>query len=300
MPQNKPGKRGPRRPVPERDLHRELSDAKKRGSIGWVLLLKQKFYGELSDAKANRIGSIGGSWSALRAVLKSKRGGTDRRRGFLSTFASNRERTQRVLEIVNMLQRNGIYVPRIRAVDYAKGVLHFEHGGRTFGNLMEGTKKKNRKKKKAIPQKSTDPNSPESQRKRQTLRVLYKVFRMMGKVHALGVCHGHPHEENIVIRGNRVGLIDFKLASAEKPRELWRLPAQEIVNFFSSDYSRLEKDLLTNVLSMPGAPFGRRELVKKLFSAMVNRYPCSMEMKKEVLRQIDERHFLYFFTRPVK
>lgn len=158
--------------------------------------------------------------------------------------------------MVLRLQRNGVFVPRIKSVDFSENLVLFEYGGRTLeGRLLRGIPKK------------------------YSLRLLSKLFRVMGQVHALGVIHGHPHENNIVIRGNKLGLIDFKLSEVV-PKSIWRQRATDIFNRFSVDYEYLAKNLEdSEALKANAVP---------LFARLFRRYPVPEPVKKELLQRLIE------------
>ena len=136
--------------------------------------------------------SIGRTGLTKREVIKSNRAGADRKRDFLTNLPRRHRYAEQTLTIVSMLQRNGVFVPKITKIDYDNRIIIVEHGGKTLRALLDRSK-------------STNPNS-----RQQISRKLNKIFRMVGKVNALGVRQGHPHQDNIVLRGNRVGLIFFR------------------------------------------------------------------------------------------
>ena len=199
------------------------------------------------------------SVSTRRQLLLSRRRKIlGRNRDFL--FHTTAPKTQ--LEIISLLSKNGIYVPRLTAIDIQGKIFEFEYGGKRLSRRIDEMLRKNKL----------------DQTSRSISELLFKAFRMIGRVHSLGVCHGHPHSNNIVVRGNQVGLIDFKY-SRQVPKEIWKNPDHIFFNF-KSDYNYLSKFL--KLLVSPQ----ELQLFKALFSRLVARYPCTQEIKTQVLKKI--------------
>ena len=100
-----------------------------------------------------------------------------------------------------------------------------------------------------------------------------KALEAIGKMHALGVMHGHPREGNInVLPDGRVEIADFKLAVLKKG--IMEKTADEIFAFFDPDY-RYAWSL------------GFRVGMKKtdILQRVINQYPISNE-KKGILLEI--------------
>lgn len=133
------------------------------------------------------------------------------------------------------------------------------------------------------------------------LEITNKVFRMMGQVHALGIVHGHPHANNIILRGGRVGLIDFKEAK-RVPEQIWDFP-EHIYSHFSRDYEQMQliAESFEHQFHVPKktrkpwpkiTPSIRKKTLNfhlRLFRSMIARYPCSEANKRRVLELITER-----------
>ncbi|MBU0636277.1 hypothetical protein KKE06_04600 [Candidatus Micrarchaeota archaeon] len=207
---------------------------------------------------------------------------------------------QEMVDIATWLQRKGIWVPRISAVDYKNQIIEFEPGGKTQSAFnrslidleytlvgLHGTERNECIQKIKAKQKILAGR-------------LAKIFRMIGRVQAAGVIHGHPHFGNIVFRGNQVGLVDFKLAerinwnalfskSAGKP-PTDEIIALRIVNAFTPDYhylSRIIKPLNWGIYR----PKWTKAEIKKMVGRLVQHYPCSNRIKELVATHILEGWF---------
>lgn len=216
-----------------------------------------------------------------RVVLRpneSKGAKIARRRDYISIFPPN-VKVEAAKDIVLYLQRNGVFVPRIHSIDQGNNLLHFGSGGFTIYQRMMKMAARHIKKARGegrhLPLKTAfeiiTSNKVES---REIRGWLFKAFRMIGRVHALGVSHGHPHPKNIVVQGNKVGLIDFKQAKVV-PNSIWAEP-EKIKRKFHEDYLKLA--LTSDLFFQKGK--------KRLFSALVARYPCSQAVKEQLLRLI--------------
>ncbi len=172
-----------------------------------------------------------------------------RRRGFLNTGSA--EHASKVVQLVLTLQRNGIYVPRIQSVDYRHGIIHFEKGGKTLSGLH----------------KISPDFARGVQREMAVQRYWFKAARMIGTMHKLGISHFHPHPKNIIVKGNRVGLIDFKFARKN-----------DSVRWNSVD--AYFEDCLQFINWAPP------RLRKKLLERIVAQYPCTPEMKRKLLESV--------------
>lgn len=110
-----------------------------------------------------------------------------------------------------------------------------------------------------------------------TKNLLEKVAELIGKMHAAGIEHLHPHQGNIVVsRKGRLGLIDLSLASKRKVD--WK-SSQSIYLAFKEDYSTLNRAF--------GAFLRSSQETKNFFEKIVSKYPASKKVKAAVFDSID-------------
>ncbi len=185
-----------------------------------------------------------------------------RPRGYL-----NRMRVKPKSAIIQKLQRAGIFIPRIIEMDPSNGLMHFENGNKTVTYRL----------------RRLNPTQNSSQRK-LVQALISKCARTIGRVQAEGVTHRHPHLNNFVVSGNRVGLIDFKRAETVSPN-IWS-SAGKIFGAFETDYSYFYAwwpDWLRSV-SGPWQEF----VAKTAWQQMVRPYPCSPEIKKQLVQRLQK------------
>ncbi|MBS3061096.1 MAG: hypothetical protein J4215_00775 [Candidatus Diapherotrites archaeon] len=103
---------------------------------------------------------------------------------------------------------------------------------------------------------------------------------MIGRVHQLGIAHGHPHGYNIIVSGSKVGLIDFRLATAADP-SIWR-DMKRIRLFFIHDHFKLMR-IIRGVKPIFRTRIEQKAVTRQLFSSMIRQYPCSEKIKKELI-----------------
>lgn len=188
----------------------------------------------------------------------------NRAREYVSSLGSS-SRTAMALKTMQLLRRNGVWVPRANAVDPAHHLVQIQPGGRTLSDYIA---------------------SARYDRTNKTLSALLaKTFRAIGRMHQLGICHGHPHDQNVVVKGNVVGFIDFQHAK-RAPNRIWTSSA-EIVRFFGKDYSTLTLSFGPLIPAfLAGTPAQTRYVQRKLFERIIRQYPCSHAIKEEVLAQV--------------
>ncbi len=123
-------------------------------------------------------------------------------------------------------------------------------------------------------------------RKEKVKRVLYNLFGLVGRMHALGVEHGHLHSENIVVKNGRPFLIDFKLSRRVAPG--WKNP-RNVYFKFANDHIFLGK-LFIEMIFSTRAVLGEdaSKLLKRNFLHLVAQYPCSKRVKEEIVSLIME------------
>jgi hypothetical protein len=209
----------------------------------------------------------------------------NRFRGYISRTSHQRVLTPmgEQKKVVLTLQRHGIFVPRIRAID-PNGFIEYEPEGTEIGAKIS----------ELFRRKPTDPlwtHRQLEQKRRVALQWMANVFRMMGRVHALGIDHGHPHSGNILLQGNTPGLIDFKLARTvpkESFNDLESLVSHDLG--FHLDYSCLSD--IYAPLSNPGHwlfiqnPARRKVVIRRLWGRLVARYPSPDRIKRPLLEYL--------------
>ena len=140
---------------------------------------------------------FGNSSYTRRELIPGER--KSRGRNFLNKTDALKSR----LKIISTLNEHGIMVPKIISIDYENGIISFEKARRIFQEEIDRLRK-------------PKPNVSSQ----WMLGTLMKVFRLIGEIHHIGIAHGHPHPANIMLKGNRVGLIDFKFSHTVLP-EIW-------------------------------------------------------------------------------
>ncbi|MFH0955003.1 MAG: hypothetical protein V1777_02780 [Candidatus Micrarchaeota archaeon] len=196
----------------------------------------------------------------------------NRGRGYIADVGN---KTKQVTDLILHLQRKGIFVPRITKVYSENHFVEFEKGGKTFANFLAKLSSESERVKKmpaAVRLRRLQ------QQKRANYQILTKIFRMMGRVHSLGIRHGHPHPGNIVLQGNRVGLIDFKFAHWVS-KECWKSHNSLFLGFWD-DYMWLGK-ILSRLAIQP-------KKRTALWRGLVSRYPCSEEIKQQLMKRIEQ------------
>ncbi|GEM_PF-3470029 len=187
---------------------------------------------------------------------------------------------QEKLSLIQALARNNIWPPRVRSVDYASHLIEFEPAGEMLHAVL--MRQRNSMEESGIATPISEGKQRPAARwrfsrhksafERNRRELLSKVARMIGRMHSLGIRHGHPHAGNIVVSKNRVGSIDF--SKLTRARIEWRNPA-EIEHWFKMDWKHLSA-----MLDEHHVPEGERVI---FFRRLINQYPCTSEMKKIVL-----------------
>ncbi len=226
------GRRGPRNLPKEKNLEKEFKNA-------------------------NSIKHFTGGVSQTKKLRGNK--------GFVSLL-EKKEKVDNSIKIISTLSRNGIYVPRVKYVDYQNSFIHFESGGITFHELI------NRQWVKYS-----------GQRRKKILQLLPKIARVIGKIHRLEILPGHPHSGNIIIKGNKVGVIDFK--SAGKKIVNWN-SEEAIASAFNDDYFWLRRLFLSAVTLRSPKDKILHPTLKSFFSKIISQYPCTPELKRKLLLRI--------------
>lgn len=183
-----------------------------------------------------------------------------RPRGYLNKLEP--AKVAETIAITQLLQRNGIFVPRIKEIDWVHGIVHFESGGETlYHRLLR-----------------MPPLSPKQQR--FALDLVSKFARMVGRVQSLGIAQGNTHITNVVIRGNQLGLIDFKFAKRVSP-SIWK-SVRSIYHAFEPDYRCFIADW--PFLIRAGRSAEELRIIKqKMWERMVRQYPCTETIKKQLV-----------------
>ncbi len=224
--------------------------------------LKEKFPRTVVDVERN--------WSKTTFTGVKRVYEKGRPRGFVNRVETPGEtgHAAKIAEIILFLQKNGVWVPRIKEMDAAHEVLHFENGGRTLSHELWA------------------PHKAWSRaREQRVLELFSRMARMVGRVQSLGVCHRHPVPQNIVIRGNRLGLTDFKFAD-RIPKTAW-VSAESIFVAFSMDYKLLNSPLGPFGYLPRTLPASRQNAIRKIFfQKLVRSYPCSAAIKRELAERL--------------
>ena len=107
---------------------------------------------------------------------------------------------------------------------------------------------------------------------------------LLGKMHALGVTHNHPHEGNFTWRRGKVGLIDFKFAKKASFKQLMRSP----LRFHEANVSYRPANDYHEFSSLLRQVLGFKTLKQQLpfFKMLVDQYPLTEKQKKNRLEQI--------------
>ena len=187
---------------------------------------------------------------------------------FLNWFEGTGTKTvDNALSVVKRLRRAGVFVPKVKKVDRTNQIAEFEKEGTALVHLIS----KSLGKRKALSPQQLQHFAP----------FLAKAARALGRTHAAGVQHMHPHFGNIVVKGNKVGLIDFKRAKiVEVP---WTHPST-IYNAFEFDLFWIHR-VFEKYSREQNRPFFQAQK-KRFFEIMVKNYPCKPEVKKALLEII--------------
>ncbi|MDD4983674.1 MAG: hypothetical protein PHH82_02415 [Candidatus ainarchaeum sp.] len=110
-----------------------------------------------------------------------------------------------------------------------------------------------------------DPSNP---------HIFPAFFRELGKMHALGVEHGHPHFQNATYKDGKVYFIDFSLAKRKQID--WSDPAN-IFRAFREDYMCI----LYNHYEY----FGEKRILA-LLEEIINNYPTTQKIKEELIKRM--------------
>jgi tRNA A-37 threonylcarbamoyl transferase component Bud32 len=125
-------------------------------------------------------------------------------------------------------------------------------------------------------------NNPKS-----TEKLLSQAFELIGKVHARGIMHGHPHMNNFFVKDGKVWLADFKLAERVSPD--WN-SAEDILHTFRKGHGRLGSVLRGASNLLEASPLSKSPNSAKLrrtcLEIMVSQYPCSEEVRQEVIERL--------------
>jgi len=203
---------------------------------------------------------------------------------------------RKISRITAELQRNGVHAPRIT---YAKGqALITEGWTNTISNSIRASINnvgRTLKENPNLNQKRKNKLLIEASKRIKSL--LSKSARQIGKMHAIGYRHEHPHWDNFVFRGSQVGIIDFKYA--QKMEIDWG-SAKKISGFFLGDHYTLygefydlELEVVRNLLPTSAIPLWNRYFNydierQKFMERVINQYPISPATKKAVLQKIVE------------
>ncbi len=203
-----------------------------------------------------------------------------RRRGFIGRFgkpfyAPIRE----VLECIKRARAAGVFVPRITRIDYKHQLIEFE---KTGTSLYEIVLKKWKRKKSFSPQEL-----------KHIALLFRKAARAIGRLNANGVMYYHPHFKNIIVKGNRVGLIDFKFAEILEPKTKkrnkrktidWENP-ESVIKAFGQDFCFIIEGFYELPINIKHADFIKTQ-IKQFIETIVKQYPCSPEVKRTVLQRL--------------
>ena len=193
----------------------------------------------------------------------------NRGRGFLSKYPDVSQR----LDIISLLQKSGIFIPRVKSVDRKHNLIIFEKQGKSLNRIIG-------------PFISAGLTT-----KRKSILSLHfsKFARALGKVHSLSVSHGHPHTGNVIVKGNRVGFIDFD-RTVRRPELDWSNP-EKIHEFFVIDYDHISDNLSDLERGSNSNIKFFQQLHRKFFQKLIENYPCTPKVKKEILDLILRRLF---------
>jgi len=192
-----------------------------------------------------------------------------------------------IIKIATELRKHGVNVPHITHRNGEQ--LTFEDAGPTIDSVVGKIGGREYPSKG----RGTEPTG-----RTRISKILSAYARQLGKIHALGYLHGHPHSENFAVKGNKVSVIDLK--DIKKHNIDWS-NANEIYRTFSNDYNFLllggkglavfEESMRIYVYTrgIGGEKFKQKETFRFL-SRLISRYPTNDKVKKEVLAKILEQH----------
>jgi tRNA A-37 threonylcarbamoyl transferase component Bud32 len=179
--------------------------------------------------------------------------------------------SQRKLDIVHHLEKNGVNVEMPLANKVAKGTekpitIFLEHGTPVS---------------QCIPKKSI-------RRRVFIQRTLQSLAEQIGKMHAAEVRHDDLHANNLTITDKRnytVGIVDFKTATRVRKVD-WTNP-DVVFGSFTRDYHGLDQ-----MMGPSGTLPRTREKRTAFFEAVLQHYPIEENVRTHVLERIKRKYNL--------
>jgi hypothetical protein len=221
--------------------------------------------------KGERILHANHTRKTLRVIEKN------RRRGFVTRLPirDTINPVSKIEILVKYLQKNGVFCPKIISIDRQNNIIEFEKKGVSLQQKINALQATDGKLSFQSGKVLTD--------------LLAKHARLIAKVHSLKFCQGHPKPANVIVRGNRMGFIDFMFSELKDNIFFWD-STKEILDLFGPDYEWIQETFKELNLAFPKSKRFLQREKNKFFTRVLRRYGCSIEAKQQIAKQLEQWH----------